>query len=76
MLDLSWTEVLVVGAVALVAVGPEDLPKVMYTVGQWARKARRFGADFHRAFEQVSYEAEIAEKLKQKEHSPPNDSAS
>ncbi len=75
MLDLSWTEIMVVGAVALVAVGPEDLPKVMYTVGQWARKARRFGHDLHSTFEQVSYEAEIAEKLKQKEQSPPNDPA-
>ena len=40
MLDIAWPELVVIGAVALVAIGPKDLPKVMHTLGQWAGKAR------------------------------------
>ena len=40
MLDVAWPEVLVVGAVALIAIGPKDMPKVMYALGRWTRKAR------------------------------------
>jgi sec-independent protein translocase protein TatB len=64
MLDLAWPEVIVIGAVVLVAVGPKDLPKVMYAVGRWAGRARAFTQEMRRAFEQVSYEAEVAEKMK------------
>jgi len=67
MLDIAWPELLVIGAVALVAIGPEDLPKVMRKMGQWAGKARRMVHDVQRGFEQLSYESEIADKLKQTE---------
>lgn len=40
MFDIGWPELLVVGAVALVAVGPKDLPKVMYALGRMANKAK------------------------------------
>jgi Tat protein translocase TatB subunit len=69
MLDIAWPELLVIGAVALVAIGPKDLPKVMHMLGKWAGKARGFAHDIHRTLEQASYEAEIAEKLK---NSPPS----
>lgn len=68
MLDIAWPEIVVIGAVALVAIGPKDLPKVMHKMGQWAGKARRFMQDIQHSFEQLSYEAEIAEKMKQAEH--------
>ena len=64
MLDIAWPELIVIGAVALVAIGPKDLPKAMHTLGKWAGKLRGFAHDIHRTFEQVSYEAEVAEKLK------------
>ena len=64
MLDIAWPELVVIGAVALVAIGPKDLPKAMYQLGKWAAKARAFAHDIHRTFEQVTYEAEVAEKLK------------
>jgi sec-independent protein translocase protein TatB len=63
MLDIAWPELVVIGAVALVAIGPKDLPKVMRTVGQWAGKARSMMHDIQRSFEQLNYETEIAEKL-------------
>ena len=64
MLDIAWPEIIVIGAVALVAIGPKDLPKVMRVAGQWAGKARAAARELQRSFEQLSYEAEIADKLK------------
>ena len=40
MLDLGWTEILVIGVIALVVVGPKDLPRVLRYVGYWVGKAR------------------------------------
>ncbi len=71
MLDIAWPELLVIGAVALVAIGPKDLPKVMRTLGQWAGKARYMVQDLQRSFEQLNYESEIAEKLRKGEATPP-----
>ncbi len=67
MLDIAWPELVVIGAVALVAIGPKDLPKVMRTAGQWAGKARNMMHDIQRSFEQLNYETEIAEKLRKDE---------
>jgi len=64
MLDIAWPELVVIGAVALVAIGPKDLPKVMRVMGQWAGKARAAAHEIQRNFEQLSYEAEVAERLK------------
>jgi len=64
MLDVAWPELVVIGAVALVAIGPKDLPKVMRVMGQWAGKARNAVHELQRGFEQLSYESEIADKLK------------
>jgi sec-independent protein translocase protein TatB len=64
MLDIAWPELVVIGAVALVAIGPKDLPKAMRMLGQWAGKARNMAHDLQRSFEQLQYESEIAEKLK------------
>jgi sec-independent protein translocase protein TatB len=71
MLDVAWPELIVIGAVALVAIGPKDLPKVMHNLGKWAGKARLMMGDLQRAFDQLSYETEIAEKLKRGEATPP-----
>ncbi len=71
MLDIAWPELVVIGAVALVAIGPKDLPKAMYVMGKWAAKVRTFAHDMHRAMEQVAYEAEIADKQKQQPAEPP-----
>jgi sec-independent protein translocase protein TatB len=67
MLDIAWPELVVIGAVALVAIGPKDLPKAMHTLGKWIGKARGFARDVHRAIEQVAYEAEVAEKIRKQD---------
>ena len=64
MLDVAWPELIVIGVVAVVAIGPKDLPKVMHTLGRWAGKARAMAHDVQRSFEQLNYEADIADKLK------------
>lgn len=61
MLDIAWPEMFVVGAVALVAIGPKDLPKVMHTLGIWAGKARRAFIAIQHDLERLSHEAEHAE---------------
>jgi sec-independent protein translocase protein TatB len=48
MLGLGWTEMLVVGVIALIVIGPKDLPVVMQRVGKFAGQIRRMGNDFQR----------------------------
>lgn len=48
MLGLGWTEMLVIGVVALIVIGPRDLPVVMNRIGKFAGQIRRMGADFQR----------------------------
>lgn len=71
MLDVAWPELIVVGAVALVAIGPKDLPKVMHTLGVWAGKARRAFNAIHHEFERMSFEADELERQKKK-NAPPD----
>ncbi|MFA6280267.1 MAG: twin-arginine translocase TatA/TatE family subunit [Bdellovibrionales bacterium] len=67
MLDVAWPEVLVVGAVALVAIGPKDLPKVMHALGTWAAKARRVFLAIQHDIERLGYEAEEQERKRSSE---------
>ena len=46
MFDISWTEFLLIGIVALIVIGPKELPAVMRGLGQWTRKIRSLSADF------------------------------
>jgi sec-independent protein translocase protein TatB len=71
MLDLAWPELLVIGVVALVAIGPKDMPKAMYALGRFAGKARVFAQDLHRAFEEASRVSEAEEKSRKNESTPP-----
>lgn len=48
MLGLGWTEMLVVGVVALIVIGPKDLPMVMQRIGKFAGQVRRMGTEFQR----------------------------
>lgn len=59
MFDLSWTEMLVVAAIAIIVVGPKDLPKALRTIGRWVGKAKRMARDFQNQFNDVLREAEI-----------------
>ena len=61
MPDLSWSHILVVLVVALVVVGPKDLPKLMRTAGQWMRKMRQMADQFRRTFDEMARENELDE---------------
>jgi sec-independent protein translocase protein TatB len=59
--DLGWSEMLVIGAVALVVIGPKELPSALRTAGYWVRKARSLSREFQGTFEQMIREAELDE---------------
>lgn len=59
MFDLSWTELLIVAAVAIIVVGPKDLPRALRAVGRWSGKAKRMARDFRRQFDEALREAEL-----------------
>jgi sec-independent protein translocase protein TatB len=64
MFDIGWSELLVIAVVAIVVVGPKDLPKLMRGFGQYAGKLRRSASDFQRQFEEAMRESEVAEVKK------------
>jgi sec-independent protein translocase protein TatB len=61
MLDVAPTELLLVAVVALVVIGPKDLPKAMRIVGQWVGKARGMARHFRSGFDNMMRESELAE---------------
>ncbi|MEL6476810.1 MAG: Sec-independent protein translocase protein TatB [Pseudomonadota bacterium] len=61
MFDLGWTELLLIGAVALIVVGPKDLPRMLRTVGQYAGKARGMAREFQRSMDDAAREADMEE---------------
>jgi len=65
MFDISWTEFLLIGVVALIVIGPKELPGVMRTMGQWTRKLRGMASDFQHQFQEAMREAEMADLKKQ-----------
>jgi len=65
MFDISWTEFLLIGVVALIVIGPKELPGVLRTLGQWTRKVRGMAADFQNQFQEAMREAEMVDLKKQ-----------
>ena len=65
MLDMSWGEVMVIGAVALIVIGPKDLPRALRTVGNFTGKIRRMAAEFQGQFNEAMREAELDDVKKQ-----------
>lgn len=64
MLDIGWSELVLVGVVALIAIGPKELPGVLRMVGQWMSKARKMAAEFQGQFQEAMREAEMADLKK------------
>ncbi len=64
MFDIAPTELMVVALVALVVIGPKDLPKAMRFVGHWVGKARGVARQFRSGFDTMVREAELAEMEK------------
>src|SRR5580704_7972511 len=65
MFDISWTEFMLIGVVALIVIGPKELPGVLRTLGQWTRKVRSMANDFQNQFQEAMREAEMADLKKQ-----------
>lgn len=65
MFDMSWGEVMVIGAVALIVIGPKDLPKALRTVGQVTGRLRRMAAEFQGQFQEAMREAELDDAKRQ-----------
>jgi sec-independent protein translocase protein TatB len=65
MFDFSWSELLLIGIVALIFIGPKELPGVLRTLGQWMSKIRRMAGDFQNQFHDAMREAELADLKKE-----------
>lgn len=64
MLDFNLSEMLVVAVIALVVIGPKDLPKAMRVVGHWVGRARAVARQFRSGFDNMVREAELEEMEK------------
>jgi sec-independent protein translocase protein TatB len=64
MFDIGWSELVVIAVVALIAIGPKELPGVLRMVGQWMGKARKMAAEFQGQFNEAMREAEMADLKK------------
>ena len=64
MFDIGWSELVVIGVVALIVIGPKELPGVLRTIGQWMGKVRRMAAEFQGQFNEAMREAEMADLKK------------
>ncbi len=64
MFDIGWSELLVIAVVAIVVVGPRELPKLMRSFGYYAGKVRKAAAEFRRQFDDAMREAELDEVKK------------
>lgn len=65
MFDLGWSELVVIGIVALIAIGPKELPGVLRGLGHWMGKVRRMASEFQDQFREALREAEVADLKKQ-----------
>ncbi len=77
MFDLfSWSHIVILLVVALVVVGPKDLPRLMNMAGKWAGKARAMANEFRRSFDEMARQAELDELRKEIENLKKNNPVS
>jgi sec-independent protein translocase protein TatB len=65
MFDIGWSELLIIGIVALIVIGPKELPGALRALGQWMTKIRRMASEFQNQFHEAMREAELAELKKE-----------
>src|SRR5215210_9547090 len=65
MFDIGWSELVLIGIVALIVIGPKELPTALRTAGMWMGKVRRMASEFQGQFQEAMREAEMAELKKQ-----------
>ncbi|MSP88460.1 MAG: twin-arginine translocase subunit TatB [Alphaproteobacteria bacterium] len=67
MFDFAWSEMALIAVVALVVLGPKELPYLLRTAGQWVAKARELARDFQGQVDEMVREAELADVKKEVE---------
>lgn len=65
--DIGWVELLIIAAVAIIVVGPKDLPRMMRILGGWLGKARGLAREFQRSFDDLMKESELDDLRKEVE---------
>jgi sec-independent protein translocase protein TatB len=61
MFDLSWSHILIFLVVALVVVGPKDMPRLLRMAGQWVGRARSMANEFRKSFDEMARQSELDE---------------
>ena len=64
MFDIGWTEMLVLGVIALLVLGPRELPILLRTLGRYARQMRDVAAEFRGQMNEISSEIDARDQLK------------
>src|SRR3546814_2023005 len=64
MFDIGWSEMAIIAFVALIVIGPKELPRTMKTVAQWMRKARSLTREFQSGIDDIVREAELEDARK------------
>ena len=65
MFELDWGKLVIIGIVALIAIGPKELPTVLRTLGQWMGKIKRMANEFQGQFQEALREAEMTDLKKE-----------
>lgn len=65
MFEIGWSELMLIGIVALIVIGPHELPTVLRTVGKTVAKLRRMAGEFQGQFQEALREADIADMRKE-----------
>jgi sec-independent protein translocase protein TatB len=65
LFDIGWSEMAVIMLLALIVIGPKDLPRVARSVGQWVRKGRMLAREFQTSLEEMAREAELDDVKKE-----------
>lgn len=65
MFDIGWSELMLIGIVALIVIGPKELPTVLRTVGRTVTKLRRMAGEFQGQFQEALREADVADMRKE-----------
>src|ERR1700739_2628263 len=64
MFDIGWGKIVIIAVIALIVIGPKELPAVLRTAGQWMGKIRRMAGEFQSQFQEAMREAEMADLKK------------
>jgi sec-independent protein translocase protein TatB len=72
MFDLAWTEMAVVAAIAILIIGPKEMPRVLRTVGQWVRRLRRMAAEFQDSVDEMVRDSDLEDLRNQVAEASPD----